>query len=192
MASTGLCRDWCGLAALSLASTGCCTAVLFKDTQPNLSVSAITGRGEWGYLFLKEQCFCPSYTLGCSVMAAAWIFNHYCPCVAAVGTELHLQPRSLSFLPSCLCYLLYYNHLPMFWCMDLSDVFLCWVGDLLLNYSYMTCCRSKRRNKWVFSFCHDADVPCIVHFKRVNIMDRSFIPIMQLKINAEKILKWQK
>lgn len=41
---------------------------------------------------------------------------------------------------------------------DLSDIFVYWARNLLLNYSYSTCCNFKGRDLEFLSCCHAADI----------------------------------
>lgn len=53
---------------------------------------------------------------------------------------------ALTFLPSHLPGLAPLAHLYMFQCMDLSDMFVYWARNFLLNYSYLNCWNLKERS----------------------------------------------
>lgn len=75
----------------------------------------------------------------------------------AVSSGLHLQHLSLLFsLPYS--HWFWFAHTKMFWCTDLSEVFVCLAGNSLLNYSFLTCCNFKGRDQEDFSHCRASDV----------------------------------
>lgn len=99
-------------------------------------------------------CLCPSGlpSEGCTLIL------YYCciywgPCICC--TDCSFLLFLLFPFPSCLHYLLRYSHLHMSQCIDLSDMFVCRVGDSLLIYSCPTCRNFKERNVEVLS-CHHA------------------------------------
>lgn len=94
---------------------------------------------------------------------------------ATVGTQLHLQPLPLSHL----LYSSQEAHLWMYHWVDLSGIFVCCAGDLLLSYSCLTC-KCKGRNKGVLSFCHDADVTLLLLFHHGCFISGLFILVCLL------------
>lgn len=120
----------------------------FSTLDPGLSFSI--------YLPLRlDCCLCP-FCLPTEVApqpfpAITWV-------VTTASCRLHLLLLSVSFPPPCLPCSPRYAHLQMPQCVDLLHVFVCWAGNPLLNYRYLTWCNFKERNLEVFSWQHDADI----------------------------------
>lgn len=64
-----------------------------------------------------------------------------------VSSRLHPPVSISALLPSLLPCSPQFTHLQMFQCTGLSDVFVCCIGNLLLNYSCSTCCDFKGRHQ---------------------------------------------
>lgn len=128
---------------------GCCYPLYYSSApDPELSFNVYQPPR-------PECCLWPSSLLRDIV---PWPFTAITSAGTAVSTRLCLWLSSLSFPLSYLLWWLQYAHLQMFQCEDLSDMFVCWVGTPLSNYSYLTCCNFKRRELEILSCHHAANV----------------------------------
>lgn len=146
----------------------------------SVSLSLVSQLTDWGcHSFVLHLLPCPWVQPQCILAAQAgmllrpfsWLltegFNQPSTATMLVGptpsTRLFLGFSSLSFLPVCLSCLLSHTHFHMSQCPDISDVFLCWAWNHLLNYSCPTSIWGRETKK-SSSLCPDADITPAVYF----------------------------
>ena len=129
----------------------CLTTALHLCTVPlSLSLSsAIMSVNHSGW----NAASAPPTTLGCPVRAKTLPFTASTSAEATLSIKLHLKIPSLYFPLSCLSCFLPYAHLHMCPWTDLSDMFLCLAGNLLLSCACSTCGIFKGRNQDDFLLC---------------------------------------
>lgn len=123
-----------GSAATILEETDFWMLTLFLSLLP----SAVRSMG--------TELWCQHYyhiSWGCGLNSGSWE-------TASAGTVL-----SLSIPQSCLPSMAQCVHLPMYQCVGLSGMGLCWAEKPVLGYRCPTSCRLKERYKCVFLLCHD-------------------------------------
>lgn len=130
--------------------------VAARSQLPYLCISTVVTRFSHGLcLLLKEKHFClssvfwPSRQECCFYPSVPLQLSHVCvvtrhlSCCRVCWDGSELQAASMApisvLLPSLIPCLS-----DMFQCKDLWDMFVCWAGNFLLNYSYPTC-NFKRR-----------------------------------------------
>lgn len=125
------------------------TAILCSVSAPDFGLSL---NAYW--LLSLDCCFCHS-----GLLSGDCILTTHCYYVGWGHGEhetVFSTPISvLSHLPSPPLCSPRFAHLQMSQCVDLPDVFVYWVGNLLLNYSCPTC-NFRGKDLEVFSNCHIA------------------------------------